>query len=41
MIETHDPNSVFFPVVAAGANGTAVAAWYYGTELTVWGNVFR
>jgi len=41
MIETHDPNSVFFPAVAAGANGTAVAVWYYGTELTVWGNVFR
>ena len=41
MIETHDPNNVFFPALAVGSNGTAVAAWYYGTELTVWGNVFR
>jgi hypothetical protein len=40
-IETRDTNSAFNPVVGVGANGTAVAAWYYGTELTVYANVFR
>jgi hypothetical protein len=41
LLETRDANSVFFPAVGVGANGTAVAVWYYGNELTVWGNVFR
>jgi hypothetical protein len=24
-----------------GANGTAVAAWYYGSEYDIWANVYR
>jgi hypothetical protein len=40
-LETRDTNSVFGPDVAVGGNGTAVAAWYYGTELTVYANVYR
>ena len=40
-IETRDTNSVFGPVIGVGPNGTAVAAWYYGTDLTVYANVFR
>jgi len=43
LLETRDTQSVFWPAlgVSQGANGTAVAAWYYGTELDVWANVYR
>ena len=41
LLETADTNSVFFPALAVGANGTAVVTWYYGTELDVWANVYR
>jgi hypothetical protein len=44
LLETRDTNGVFWPAlgVSAGANNsTAVAAWYYGTELDVWANVWR
>jgi hypothetical protein len=34
-------NSVFFPALAVGANGTAVATWYYANVLDVWANVFN
>ena len=36
-----DTQSVFFPALGVGANGTAVAVWYYGIELDVWANVYR
>jgi hypothetical protein len=38
---TTDTDSVFFPALAVGSDGTAVVTWYYGTGLTVWANVFR
>jgi hypothetical protein len=41
LLETHDTDSVFWPSLGVGADGTAVAAWHYGTELDVWANVFR
>ena len=43
LLETRDTQTVFFPAlgVSQGANGTAVAAWYYGTDLDVWANVYR
>ena len=34
LLESRDTNSVFFPALAVGANGTAVATWYYGTSST-------
>jgi hypothetical protein len=44
-VETMDTLSVFFPALAVGANGTAVATWYYSTDTastaTVWANVAR
>jgi hypothetical protein len=44
LLETRDTQSVFWPAlgVSQGAtNGTAVAVWYYGTDLDVWANVYR
>ena len=41
LLETGDTNSVLFPALAVGANGTAAVTWYYGTELDVWANVYR
>jgi hypothetical protein len=45
LIESMDPNSVFWPALAVGADGTAVAAWYYSTDTSssaaVWANIFR
>jgi hypothetical protein len=40
-LETRDANSIWFPALAVGTDGTAVATWYYGYELDVWANVFR
>ena len=34
-------NSVFWPTLAVNANGTSVAAWYFGTSLDVQANVFH
>ena len=41
LLETRDTNSVLWPSLGVGVNGTAVAAWYYGTEYDVWANVWR
>ena len=41
LLESRDANTVLFPALAVGANGTAVVTWYYGTELDVWANVYR
>jgi hypothetical protein len=41
LLETRDTNSVFWPSLGVGTGGTAVAVWYYGTELDVWANVWR
>ena len=42
-VESTDTLSVFYPALAVGSNGTAVAAWYYGTDTsstaTVWASV--
>jgi hypothetical protein len=42
-VESMDTLSVFFPALAVGTNGTAVAAWYYSTDTssaaTVWASV--
>ena len=40
-LETRDAQSVFWPSLGVGANGSAVAVWYYGTELDIWANVYR
>ena len=40
-LETRDLGSVQWPALGVGADGTAVAAWYYDVELDVWANVFR
>jgi hypothetical protein len=40
-LESDTTNSVFFPALAVGANGTAVATWYFGTILDVWANVWN
>lgn len=41
LIETDNTNSVFWPALSVGTNGTAVATWYYDPALDVWANVFR
>ena len=41
LLETRDTNSVFWPSLGVGTNGTAVAAWYYGLEYDIWANVFH
>jgi hypothetical protein len=44
-VESMDTLSVFYPALAVGSNGTAVAAWYYSTDTsnsaTVWASVSR
>jgi hypothetical protein len=40
-IENRDIGSVEWPTVAAGSDGTAVAAWDYTVETDVWAAVFR
>ncbi|HXU03661.1 MAG TPA: hypothetical protein VN903_22000, partial [Polyangia bacterium] len=40
-LEANTTNSVFWPVLAVGPNGTAVVTWYFGTSLDVWANVFH
>jgi hypothetical protein len=40
-IETRDTDSVAWPALGVGANGTAVATWHYDPALDVWANVFR
>jgi hypothetical protein len=40
-LENDTTNSVFWPTLAVGANGTAVATWYFGTILDVWANVYH
>jgi hypothetical protein len=40
-LETNTTNSVFWPVLAVGTNGTAVATWYFANTLDVWANVFK
>jgi hypothetical protein len=41
LIETDNTNSVFWPKLSVGTNGTAVATWYYDPVFDVWANVFR
>ena len=41
LLETRDTQGVWFPALGVGVNGTAVATWYYGTELDVYANVYR
>jgi len=41
VLESNTTNSVFWPSLAVNANGTAVATWYFGTQLDVWTNVFH
>jgi hypothetical protein len=41
LLETNTTNTVFWPTLAVGANGTAVTTWYFGTSLDVWANVFH
>ena len=40
LLETDTTDSVFFPALAVGTDGTAAAAWYYD-NLTVWANVYH
>jgi hypothetical protein len=44
-VETMDTLSVFYPALAVGSNGTAVASWYYSTDTSssasVWASVFH
>jgi hypothetical protein len=39
-LEANTTNSVFWPVLAVGAGGTAVTTWYFANTLDVWANVF-
>ena len=41
LLETRDTQSVFWPSLGVGANGTAVAAWYHASEFDIWTNVYR
>jgi hypothetical protein len=41
LLETRNDYPIAWPALAVGAGGTAVAVWYYNTELDIWGNVFR
>jgi hypothetical protein len=42
LLETLNAGTVYFPALGVGANGTAVAVWYYyGTELDAYANVYR
>jgi hypothetical protein len=40
LLETDTTDSVFYPALAVGADGTAAAAWYYDNQ-TVWANVYH
>ena len=40
-LETRDTQSLYWPALGVGANGTAVAAWYYTGEYDIWANVYR
>jgi hypothetical protein len=41
MIESRDVNSAFYPALGVNGSSVAVAAWFYGTELDVYANVWR
>jgi hypothetical protein len=41
VLESQNVSSVFFPVLAAGGNGTTVTAWYHANEFQIWANVYR
>jgi hypothetical protein len=42
LLETQNTGTVYFPALGVGANGTAVAVWYYyGAELDAYANVYR
>jgi hypothetical protein len=41
LLETRDTYTVFWPALGVSTNGTAVAAWYHGTEFDIWANVWR
>jgi hypothetical protein len=41
LLETDTTNSVFFPALAVGSDGTAAVAWYFGGAQTVWASVYH
>jgi hypothetical protein len=41
LLESDTTNSVFSTALGVGANGSAVATWYFGTIYDVWANVFN
>jgi hypothetical protein len=41
LLETRNDYPVAWPALGVGAGGTAVAVWYYNTELDIWANVYR
>ena len=40
LLETDTTDSVLYPALAVGTDGTAAAAWYYDND-TVWANVYH
>ena len=41
LLETRNDYPIAWPALGVGAGGTAVAVWYYSTELDIWANVYR
>jgi hypothetical protein len=41
VLESGNVNSVLWPALGVGSNGTAVATWFYYSENDVLANVFR
>ena len=41
LLETNTTDSVDFPALGVGTDGTAAAAWWYDTAETVWVNVYH
>jgi hypothetical protein len=41
MLESNTTNSVLFPTLAVGPDGTAITTWHFETSLDVWANVWR
>jgi hypothetical protein len=40
-LESNTTNSVLWPTLAVGANGTAVTTWFFDNTFDVWANVFH
>lgn len=41
LLETNTTDSVDFPALAVGIDGTAAATWWYDSAETVWANVYH